>query len=292
MPFQKILVATDLRVESDEAVRQAMAIAQGRHKVALCHVVPDVRTMRPLLPHLVADDLLAAAEIQGYAQEELDRCLSRLGSPDVEIFFESGGAAHERILERARAWGANLLIVGAPQRWPHPTGTADGVVRGAHIPVLAARGSGRGPVLAAIDFSEDSELVLDVAAGQADALRKDLVALHAVDVEHKLGWIGAMRRLSEEASVEYARRATTHVDDAAKELVAFAARIAPGARGEVHRGRASEVVRERAAALDAALVVVGTRGRTGLDGILVGSVAQDIVRRAPCSVLVVRRGEG
>jgi nucleotide-binding universal stress UspA family protein len=37
------------------------------------------------------------------------------------------------------------------------------------------------------------------------------------------------------------------------------------------------------------LIVVGTHGRTGIEHVLVGSVAEKVVRHAPCPVLVVRR---
>lgn len=40
------------------------------------------------------------------------------------------------------------------------------------------------------------------------------------------------------------------------------------------------------------LIVVGSHGRTGLTRLVVGSVAEAVVRTAPCSVLVVRAPEG
>ena len=43
-----------------------------------------------------------------------------------------------------------------------------------------------------------------------------------------------------------------------------------------------------ASELPAQLIVVGTQGRTGLSRIALGSVAEAVVRAAPCSVLVVR----
>jgi nucleotide-binding universal stress UspA family protein len=51
---------------------------------------------------------------------------------------------------------------------------------------------------------------------------------------------------------------------------------------------AAAIVRQ-ATAMDAELVVVGTRGETGLARVLLGSVAEKVVRNAPCSVLVVRK---
>lgn len=39
---------------------------------------------------------------------------------------------------------------------------------------------------------------------------------------------------------------------------------------------------------DAALIVMGSHGRTGLERVLMGSVAEKVVRKAPCSVLTVK----
>ena len=39
------------------------------------------------------------------------------------------------------------------------------------------------------------------------------------------------------------------------------------------------------------LIVIGTHGRTGVKRILLGSVAEEVTRHAPCPVLVVRRPE-
>jgi nucleotide-binding universal stress UspA family protein len=54
---------------------------------------------------------------------------------------------------------------------------------------------------------------------------------------------------------------------------------------------ASEVVRY---AVDAGidLIVMGTHGRTGLERLLMGSVAEKVMREAPCSVLVVKLPKG
>jgi universal stress protein A len=51
---------------------------------------------------------------------------------------------------------------------------------------------------------------------------------------------------------------------------------------------AGEIV-EAAAAERADMIVIGTHGRTGLGRFLLGSVAERVVRTAPCPVLTVRR---
>jgi len=49
---------------------------------------------------------------------------------------------------------------------------------------------------------------------------------------------------------------------------------------------------DAARASNAGLIIVGSHGRTGIQKLLIGSVASHVVTHAPCSVLVVREGKG
>jgi nucleotide-binding universal stress UspA family protein len=53
-------------------------------------------------------------------------------------------------------------------------------------------------------------------------------------------------------------------------------------------GAAAAEIERIAHAKRADLIVIGTHGRTGLSRILLGSVAEAVVRKAPCAVLTVR----
>jgi nucleotide-binding universal stress UspA family protein len=63
---------------------------------------------------------------------------------------------------------------------------------------------------------------------------------------------------------------------------------APAAAAMVRVGRASDEIVTAALELEASLLVTGTHGRGGLEHLLAGSVAETVVRTAPCPVLVVR----
>jgi len=53
-------------------------------------------------------------------------------------------------------------------------------------------------------------------------------------------------------------------------------------------GDPAEEIIHYAVAADIDLIVMGTHGRTGLDRLLMGSVAEKVLRGAPCSVLVAK----
>jgi len=57
---------------------------------------------------------------------------------------------------------------------------------------------------------------------------------------------------------------------------------------ELHEGRAAGVILERAAAVGAELIAMTTHGRSGLERLVLGSVAEEVTRKAPCPVLLVR----
>jgi nucleotide-binding universal stress UspA family protein len=58
--------------------------------------------------------------------------------------------------------------------------------------------------------------------------------------------------------------------------------------GLLRVGPAAPAILKAASELPAQLLVMGTHGRTGLSRIALGSVAEKVVRSAPCSVLAVR----
>ncbi|MEU4643481.1 universal stress protein [Micromonospora sp. NPDC023814] len=203
----------------------------------------------------------------------------------VEVRQVAGGPGATLVEESRRA---ELVVVGS-----RGLGGFAGLLLGsvgtqvaahAHCPVLVVRPAEEpipvdGPVLVGVDGSEPAELAVGYAADEATRRGVGLVLAHVrpPDGEH---------RVPDEVAET---QAATHADSA--ELLATAGAAVRGS----HPGLAVEerVLRaekpEQAlieASGGAALVVVGSRGRGGFAGMLLGSVSQALVQHARCPVLV------
>jgi nucleotide-binding universal stress UspA family protein len=153
-----------------------------------------------------------------------------------------------------------------------------------HVSVLVARpaADGASTVLAATDFSEAAEPALAAAADEAARRGASLALVHALDVAHPALAAFDASAVLPSVTVEALRTACREMLEAARERL--------HASGPVHvvDGAPPAVIAHTAKDLHAALVVVGTHGRTGLRRLALGSVAEAVIRRAHCSVLVVR----
>lgn len=134
------------------------------------------------------------------------------------------------------------------------------------------------PVIVPFDFSEHSELALKRALSLVEK-PEQLHVLHVlpflIPTEPGVVW----------ATIDDAHR-IQHALETLKEAVDKLG--ISGAELEVRLGDPGQIACDRAEELGAELIVVGSHGRTGLTRMLLGSVAERVVRLAHCQVLVVK----
>jgi len=138
-------------------------------------------------------------------------------------------------------------------------------------------------ILVAVDFSEYADSVLDVAVEFAGQLNAELHLIHAFDVRIPL--VTPYEVAIPTAFIEEAREA------AASKLAALIQKVADdGVTATSHLSEvpAASAIVDLAEELGADLIIMGTRGHTGLKHVLLGSVAERTLRHAPCSVLTVK----
>jgi nucleotide-binding universal stress UspA family protein len=137
-------------------------------------------------------------------------------------------------------------------------------------------------ILVAVDGSDTS----DRAVGHAAALISAGLAaeLHLINVQPNLG--GAISSFVSREQI-----AAHHREEGEKGLasaIAIAKKAGIEAKVHIGVGRQGEIVSDFVRKLDAGLVVIGTRGHTGLAGVLLGSVAQDVIAHVKVPVTLVK----
>jgi nucleotide-binding universal stress UspA family protein len=133
-----------------------------------------------------------------------------------------------------------------------------------------------------VDFSEASGRALERAAVLAGWYEAELVAVHVVPLPPAIFPLAA--------GVSQATLEPFETEAMARDLQAFTAGVAarlPGLQLMVRSGAAAPVVLDLAREIEADLLVLGTHGRSGFRKLVLGSVTEKVVRRAPCPVLTV-----
>lgn len=296
----KIAVGVDFSIESERAAWQAVELA--RHlggEVVLVHVAESIG----LSPPGPRADLSLHAAIDTYRQAvtrslewargqlaELRERMSGQGPIVSQVLVE--GLPDQGLCGAAEELGADLVVVGTHGltglRWFFLGSVAQHIVRLARSDVLVARGEaiGRGGyrrVLVATDFTPAADRALDRAVelaapgGEIEVMHCWQTPFVATPDVPPLDWSGLESATIAELQVEGERLIASRQRDRGPTLRFSIRRLSP-IPGVVHA-----LEQER---FD--LVCLGCRGRTGLARALLGSVAEAVVRRAPCSVLIAR----
>lgn len=290
MKSDPVVVAVDLGETTEAVLRAAAAEREVGAELLITHCLPDLQGIRPLFPQRGADDLTRSLGLEDAVRRHLTDLVGRIGLENARVVL-GVGQPYVAVTQLASDHGARLIVAGAPSSpdaWF--AGTALRIVRYARCPVLVHRAAGDGPVLAATDLSDRSLPAITAGAELAKSHGSRVIVLHAVDFERTL------RAVAHIAAVA-AANITMPADTAALHRVAQAAldsavqEKAPAGTGELLWGPPVETIVQRARSLDASAIVVATHGRTGLDRVLIGSVAENVVRLAPCSVLVARHAD-
>ena len=141
-------------------------------------------------------------------------------------------------------------------------------------------------ILCPVDFSEFSVRAYRHALSVAKHYRAKLVALHIVELWRypSLSFVPPGPAYDETCQA-FCEKGEQQL----RELVRSNTRDAPPTELLVEQGNAADAILSVAARMRADVIVTGTHGRRGYDRMMLGSVAERVMRNAPCPVLVVNK---
>jgi universal stress protein E len=219
---------------------------------------------------------------------------SEVGAVTVNAEVRIGHPFTE-LVEACRAHSADLLVMGAKgsKNEPNRVGAiAAKCVRKAPVDVLLVREDAQGPfkkIVTCVDFSENSAKAVQCAlhVAQQDGASLDCLHVYQSALAMSLDYGGFAPSMPATIDPEA-------VDNWRKDLDAFLAPLTRDASDVKVTALIKERVNIREAILEhvndvhATLVVLGTRGKSGLREMLIGTTAEKIVQYAPCSILAVK----
>lgn len=132
-------------------------------------------------------------------------------------------------------------------------------------------------ILHPTDFSPHSEYAYKLAASLARDLNAKLILLHVGEPGIDYGEI-----ITELAWEDHRKRA----EEAMRKMMSPTPPVSIEKR--IEQGSPGEKIVRVAEETSTDLIVMGTHGRTGLGRLLLGSVAEQVMRKAPCPVMTVR----
>jgi nucleotide-binding universal stress UspA family protein len=288
--YQKILIAVDESDCSRRAAQLGLGLAgQLGARVSLVHVLNGL----PAALSQTAKPDATEARARGQALLGEWQAEARRRGQEAQTQLREMTRPAEGIVAAAQQENCDLIVMGTHGREGLPFlllgSVAERVIRLAQVPVLLVRSATViaeplefRQVLVPVDGSELSNLALDQAKKLVGYLGAKLLVLH-VEPRAMLLAFEALEQTPEEQE-KYRHQTRSLLDAAVKDF--------PEAEAiwrEAGVERIGDVIVRVAQERAVDLIMMGTHGRTGLDHLLLGSVAERVAHRASCAVLLVRQ---
>ena len=297
--FKRILVADDFTPYGSTALQAAAEIAKTfGAALDVIHVLTDVADAIAAMPtearwELVAGDINKFQEaLMHDSQERLREAVKPFEVQGIRCGIRTMlGAAYLQVIHAVQETGYDLVVTGtrggSTLHRLLVGSTAQRLVRHCPAPVWVTRDQEWTPlksILAAIDFSQVSSEVLRVAASVAAKTQAKLEVLHVVETGHQID----MATTPEKKPTLSTNRIDRDIREQVHEFInRTIGSVLPGGVN-VEWGEAWKAISEAAKQHEAGLIVVGTVGRSGIPGILLGNTAEKVLYTSPCSVLAVK----
>lgn len=296
--FKDILFVVDPDVDNTHAFRQALELASNNHaRLTVFGVIKDASQMLERIHDaLVARNRALFAELESMATSyriDIDT-KTVTGRQSLSVITEVIANGHDLVIKPLGRTGSRLLIgsdMKLLRKCPCPVWLVQPLKQDAYREVLVA--VERDP-----DNPENEPLnrqLLEMAAALALSEFAELHIVHAWELPHEAfcrsprsglttaevdGMVAKEARMHGEWLDDIVARFCRAIGDDTSEYL--------NPQTHVRKGPPGEVVAETARRIGAEVIVMGTVGRTGIPGLLIGNAAEEILSRIDCAVVAVK----
>ena len=203
------------------------------------------------------------------------------------------GRLHESFRKVIEESSPSLLVIGYKSHAIRPS-SSERLIKTLNIPMLVVRGktsegAAAGSVsvrriLCPVDFSENSDRAIQTARKLASLFQADLSMVHIIPsylIKEKWGVWKKLKEEEREKFDEVMRR------EAGSRLVSVCKGHGIEGEAEIHQGAPAKVISSLAEEKRCDLIVMGARGLSYLQSVLVGSTTEAVLKSSPCPVFIV-----
>jgi len=297
MKIKQILVPTDFSENAQHALDYAVALAEAcSAKVHLLHT--------PVVPTYLLMDLSyspgpeAVTRILNDAQDALDKQAKSVAAAGVkQLAAIREGTVHEVVRDYAKEHDVDLVVVGTHGR----TGISklmygsvtERILKTVHTPIIVIPPEGGkmpSSILMAYDFSAPARRAAEAARAIHGVFHGPLHMVHTyLDVWGEYTDRGAVIGETAERRREALHRGLEEMlQNEAKELFSIDAQAV---QTHLVTGNPTESILKVADEVGATLIAAGTRGKSGIERLLIGSVARRLLHDSKIPLLLAH-GDG
>lgn len=283
-----ILTGIDLGPDTEKNIAYAAYFASGTGAtVRLLYIIDYLLTPPTYLSSYIEEE-------KKREEKEMKRLQEVLNGLGVKSEFSVMlGRLHESFLKVIRETSAELLVIGYKSHILRPS-SSERLVKSLAMPMLVVRGKyadNASPgtvairkILCPVDFSDNSLKALSMAKGYADLFSAELHLLHVVPSHViKEKW----EQWSKPQERERERFEEGLHSEAAGKLSQLKKEFQIPAEGVILQGTPGSEICSAADEGSYDMVVMGARGLSYLEGVLLGSTTESVLKSSPSPVLIV-----
>jgi universal stress protein E len=297
--FRNILIATDFSEDSAAALQLAIWLAkQSSGRVVLAHVVDDLRKATMGMSNKAKQDLLAGdghiyeKEIRYVSDQKLQVLIQQLKGAGIEVGSETLlGEAFVEISHAVQQEGFDLVMTGTRgiTGWKQffVGSTAKKLIRNCPSAVWVVKkehAAAPKVILVPTDFSDASRKAVLAGLWLAEKADAEFHLLHVIDSKDVPDDLLEHIPLGSSIRQEVNKEAEQRLEEFLKTLGTGVSRIV----SHLTWGHPWQEISRIAMKHQADLISIGTVGRSGVKGIVLGNTAERVLDTCDCSILTVK----